>query len=70
MAPNIMDNGTGDNMIGQVFGVSGPVIIAERMAGMFFCFFKMSEFCNGLTVTFLNAVGIGRSRTLDKSIAM
>lgn len=33
MAPNIMDNGTGDNMIGQVFGVSGPVIIAERMAG-------------------------------------
>merc|ERR1719348_607469 len=33
MAPNIMDNGTGDNMIGQVFGVSGPVIIAEKMAG-------------------------------------
>jgi len=40
MAPNIMDNGTGDNMIGQVFGVSGPVIIAERMAGMFFLFFQ------------------------------
>ena len=40
MAPNIMDNGTGDNMIGQVFGVSGPVIIAERMAGKNFIVFS------------------------------
>ena len=47
MAPNIMDNGTGDNMIGQVFGVSGPVIIAERMAGMFFCFSKCLNFAIG-----------------------
>ena len=33
MAPNAFDNGTGDNMIGKVFGVSGPVVIAEKMAG-------------------------------------
>ena len=45
MAPNIMDNGTGDNMIGQVFGVSGPVIIAERMAGKYF-FFVFSKCLN------------------------
>jgi len=34
MAPKAaFDNGTGDNMVGSVFGVSGPVVIAERMAG-------------------------------------
>ena len=38
MSPNIFDNGTGDNMTGQVFGVSGPVVIAEKMAGLFFFF--------------------------------
>ena len=34
MAPkSAFENGTDDNMVGQVFGVSGPVVIAERMAG-------------------------------------
>ena len=34
MAPKAaFENGTGDNMVGQVFGVSGPVVIAEKMAG-------------------------------------
>ena len=34
MAPKVaFDNGTGDNMIGSVYGVSGPVVTADRMAG-------------------------------------
>lgn len=34
MAPKAaFENGTDDNMVGQVFGVSGPVVIAEKMAG-------------------------------------
>lgn len=34
MAPKAaFDNGTDDNMIGSIFGVSGPVVIAERMSG-------------------------------------
>ena len=35
MAPNAMDGGAGDGVYqtGKVFGVSGPVIIAEKMAG-------------------------------------